>query len=179
MRISNSATFAALFLLVLAIAWATPAMSQQSHSAHGGTQASPAHGFGLTPEQSAAAQKIYATQGRQIWTLHQLLKARNMELDALSASETPDQARIKALIKDITGLTEQLLQSEVDMRQQLAKAGVPVWGGRGMGGMMGGGMMGGGMMGGGGCPMMSGGGGHGGHGAGQPQPSSAPAAGGQ
>lgn len=175
MRISNSATVAALCLLALAMAWATPAMSQQDHSAHGGGQASPAHGFGLTPEQSAAAHKIYATQGRQIWTLHQLLKARNMELDALSAGEAPDQTRIKALIKDITGLTERLLQAEVDMRQQLAKAGVPVWSGRGMGGMMGGA----GMMGGSGCPMMSGGGGHGGHGAGQAQPPSAPAAGGQ
>lgn len=177
MRISNPAIFFVSCLLALVVAWASPAMSQQDHSAHGGTSAAPTQRFGLTPEQSTAAQKIFATQGRQIWVLKHTLKARHMELDAISASENPDQGRVKSLIKDITGLTERLLLAEVDMRQQLMKAGVPVWGGQGTGMMGGGGMMGGmggGMMGGGGCPMMGGG-----HGAGQGQPPLAPAPGGQ
>lgn len=170
-----------LAICALALSLSAPATAQQDHSAHGGAQGqaqiSPQVGqFGLTPEQLATAQKIRATQGKQVWMLNQQLKARRIELNALSAADTPDQNRIKALIRDISSLTERELQAEIDLRQQLVKAGIPVWGGRGMGrsgGMMGGGMMGGGqgmggmgggMMGGGGCPMMRGG--QGAHGAG-------------
>lgn len=165
MRLTRLAVSTLMGVLVLS-APLYAAAPVQDHSAHGGASAAaPARPFGLTSEQAQAAQKIYASQGKSIWMLKQQIKAKQMELKALSVADSPDQGRIKTLARDIAGLTERKVLAEVEMRQQLMKAGVPVWGmGRmGMGGGMGGmgGMgMGGGMGGMGGCPMMSGG--HGG-----------------
>lgn len=168
MRLTRLAlsTILGVFILSAPLHAAAPV---QDHSAHGGGTGTAAAPFGLTPEQAQAAQKIYASQGKNIWMLSQQIKAKHMELKALSVADSPDQNRIKTLARDIAGLTERKALAEVEMRQQLMKAGVPVWGMGRMGGMggMGGGMggmgmgmgMGGGM--GGGCPMMSGGG-HGG-----------------
>lgn len=96
----------------------------------------------LTPEKQAAFQKIHDAYAAKTAQMRADLGVKMAELNALSVGQTPDQAKIDAVTKQIGELQAKLLSERTQFRIQVSKEiGTGVAGG-GCGGM-GGGMMGG------------------------------------
>ena len=115
------------------------------HGAMGGQAMMGGNMYGLSPEKQAAVQKIYADNYTATAQLRQQLFAKQSELNAQLYGGATDDKKVQALTKDINDLNAKLFDSQVSLKRQLAKEGVPASGiGTGGGcGMMGGGMMGG------------------------------------
>lgn len=101
--------------------------------------------MGLTPEKQAAAQKIYADHNAATVQLKQQLFAKQSELNAQLYGGATDDKKVQILTKEISDLNAKLFESQVNLKRQLSKEGIPAMGGMGMG------------MGGTGCGMMNGG----------------------
>jgi Spy/CpxP family protein refolding chaperone len=101
--------------------------------------------MGVPPEKQAEVKKIRDEYKDRFFALHQDLRAKHAELEAIMLQAQPDVNKAKAVAKEITGLIEQVMDQMIDMNAKITKeTGVrlPV-------GMM---MHGGGMV----CPMMGG-----------------------
>ncbi len=136
-----------LMLALAAVLGFAGLASAQSHTPnvqeHGmGMGATGGHMYGLTPEKQAAAQKIYAEHNAATAQLRQQLFAKQSELNAQLYGGATDDKKVQALTKEIGDLNARLFESQVNLKRQLAKEGIPAMGGMGMGG---------------GCGMMSGG----------------------
>jgi len=142
-----------LMLALVAVLGFAGLASAQGHTPnaqeHGvGMGATGAHMMGLTPEKQAAAQKIYADHNAATVQLKQQLFAKQSELNAQLYGGATDDKKVQALTKEISDLNAKLFESQVNLKRQLAKEGIPAMGGMGMGMGMGGmgcGMMNGGM----------------------------------
>lgn len=103
--------------------------------------------YGMAPEKQAAIQKLYVEYNTATAPVRQQLFAKQSELSALYYSGTTDTKKFQALTREIGDLNAKLYEAQMNLRNQLAKEGVPASGmghGMGMGGM---GMMGGSGMG--------------------------------
>lgn len=111
----------------------------------GGQGNCPGYGGGmaqLTPEKQAAFQKLHDAFAAKTAQMRADLGVKMAELNALAVAQTPDQAKIEALTKQIGELKGKLLAERTQFRIQVAKEVGPGVAG-GCGGGMGGGMMGG------------------------------------
>lgn len=79
----------------------------------------------LSAEQQATMQRIYREHGQELNSLRQQLWAKQAELNAYLAAPSPDDAKVKALTKEIVGLEEKTLNAEVALRGKLTKEGLP------------------------------------------------------
>lgn len=79
----------------------------------------------LSPEQQAAARKIIDENRASTSATREALKARTAELDAQMKSETPDTTLVQKLSAEIGELKGRLLAARADLRQELAKGGIP------------------------------------------------------
>lgn len=111
------------------------------------------HGMGmlpnLSPEKQAVVQKLYADYHTTTAPVRQQLLAKQSELSALYYGGTADTKKFQALSREIGDLNASLYQAQANLRNQLAKEGVPAFGmhlGGGHMGMMGGAGMGMGCM---------------------------------
>lgn len=103
--------------------------------------------YGMAPEKQAAIQKLYVEYNTATAPVRQQLFAKQSELSALYYSGTTDTKKFQTLTREIGDLNAKLYEAQMNLRNQLAKEGVPASGmghGMGMGGM---GMMGGSGMG--------------------------------
>lgn len=100
----------------------------------------------MTAEQQAASQKAFDEFQTKTADLRKQMISKNYEYKALLTAGTVDDKKIEAVSKEISALRDQIAEQRVQLDIQLAKAGVPMTGHRGMG--MGGDHMG---MGGRGC----------------------------
>ena len=114
---------------------------------------------GMTQEQQAAAQEIYANYDQQTAPLRQQMMAKRAELDALYYGQNADSSKVQSLYKDIADIQAKLFTANTEMQKKLADKGIST-GNYGM--RRGGGMYCDGMNGGPG--MMNGYGRHGGYG---------------
>ncbi|OLN27036.1 Zinc resistance-associated protein [Desulfovibrio sp. DV] len=96
----------------------------------------------LSPEKQAAFQKIHDAYAAKTAQVRADLGVKMAELNALSVGQTPDQAKIDAVTKQIGELQAKLLSERTQFRIQVSKEIGPGVAGGGCGGM-GGGMMGG------------------------------------
>ncbi|OGR34592.1 MAG: hypothetical protein A2051_13980 [Desulfovibrionales bacterium GWA2_65_9] len=115
----------------------------------------------LSPEKQEIAKALMNEHRDALFPLHQIVYAKNAELEALNAAGTGDSDKAKAVIHEIADLNAKMLIENGKFRARMVKETglrtAPMGHGMMAGGMMGGGMMGGGMMGGGmSCPMMEG-----------------------
>ncbi|MHC1790942.1 periplasmic heavy metal sensor [Solidesulfovibrio sp.] len=107
----------------------------------GGQGGCPGMGGGmgqLTPEKQAAFQKIHDAFTAKTAQLRADLGVKMAELNALTVAQTPDQAKIDAVTKQIGELQAKLLSERTQLRIQLVKEIGPGFGGGGCGGMGGG-----------------------------------------
>lgn len=104
------------------------------------------HMANMTPEQQAASQKAFDEFQTKTADLRKQMMSKNYEYKALLTAGTVDDKKIEAVSKEISALRDQIAEQRVQLDIQLAKAGIPMMGHRGMG--MGGDHMG---MGGKGC----------------------------
>ena len=111
------------------------------------------HMGGMIPaDKKDAFDAIEAKFKAQVTKLHQDVYAKNAELTGALAASSVDEAKTKALSKELNGLYAQLNDIETEKRLEMRKQGIPF--GPYMQphhGKMGGGMMGGKSM---SCPMM-------------------------
>ena len=103
----------------------------------------------LTPEQQATTQKAFDEFEAKTADLRKQMVSKNYEYKALLTAGTVDDKKVEAVSKEITALRDQIAEQRVQLDIQLAKAGIPMMGHRGMGNHMG--MNGNGMSGGRGC----------------------------
>jgi len=104
--------------------------------------------YGMSPEKQAVIQKLYVEYNTATAPVRQQFFAKQSELSALYYSGTTDTKKFQTLTREIGDLNAKLYEAQMNLRNQLAKEGVPASGmghGMGMGGM---GMMGGSGMGG-------------------------------
>lgn len=113
--------------------------------------------YSMSPEKQAVIQKLYVEYNTATAPVRQQLFAKQSELNALYYGGTTDTKKFQTLTREIGDLNAKLYEAQMNLRNQLAKEGVPASGmghGMGMGGM---GMMGGSGMGGMGMGMGMGG----------------------
>ncbi|MCX5810332.1 MAG: Spy/CpxP family protein refolding chaperone [Proteobacteria bacterium] len=79
----------------------------------------------LTPEQATKIQTIQQATFKEIAPLQQQLFAKKTELRGLWLSQTPDQAKINALQKDILNISAQLQEKTTNARFEMRKALTP------------------------------------------------------
>ena len=103
----------------------------------------------LTAEQQATSQKAFDEFEAKTADLRKQMVSKNYEYKALLTAGTIDDKKVEAVSKEITALRDQIAEQRVQLDIQLAKAGIPMMGHRGMGNHMG--MNGNGMSGGRGC----------------------------
>ncbi len=113
----------------------------------------PGYGAGamarLTPEQQATFQKLHDAYAAKTAQLRADLGVKRAELNALAITQSPDQAKIADLTKQIGDIEGKLLAERTQFRIQVSKEVGPnvmggyhhrgMMGGNGCGGMMGGG----------------------------------------
>lgn len=75
----------------------------------------------LTPEQSQKILSLQQAHLEKITPIQQDLFAKKMELRSLWLSQTPDQARINALQKEIFNLVDLLQQESSNLRAEILK----------------------------------------------------------
>ena len=75
----------------------------------------------LTPEQSTKIQALQQANLTEITPLQEQLYAKKTELRTLWASQTPDQARINALQKDILNINAKLQEKSTNARFEMKK----------------------------------------------------------
>ncbi|MDQ7836626.1 MAG: periplasmic heavy metal sensor [Humidesulfovibrio sp.] len=99
--------------------------------------------YGMSPEKQAVIQKLYVEYNTATAPVRQQLFAKQSELNALYYGGTTDTKKFQTLTREIGDLNAKLYEAQMNLRNQLAKEGVPASGmGHGMG-MMGGSGMGG------------------------------------
>ncbi|MDL2267342.1 MAG: hypothetical protein LBC94_10375 [Desulfovibrio sp.] len=115
----------ALALCAVGVFGATGMASAQP-GMHGG-----GHGYysNMTPEAQASMQKHWNT----VAPLRQQLFAKQAELDAKIASGASD-SEIKSITQEVNSLSAKLNEAQVQMRQEMAKQGMPYGGHMGGGG---------------------------------------------
>lgn len=147
MKTRNRISALTLMLTLVAVLGFAGLASAQGHMMGGqGMGMTGGNMMGLTPEKQAAAQKIYADHNAATVQLKQQLFAKQSELNAQLYGGATDDKKVQALTKEISDLNAKLFESQVNLKRQLAKEGIPATGGMGMGmGGMGCGMMNGGM----------------------------------
>lgn len=151
MKTRNRISALTLMLALVAVLGFAGFASAQGHGAGSpgmGMGMTGGNMMGLTPEKQAAAQKIYADHNAATVQLKQQLFAKQSELNAQLYGGATDDKKVQALTKEISDLNAKLFESQVNLKRQLAKEGIPAMGGMGMGMGMGGmgcGMMNGGM----------------------------------
>lgn len=92
-------------------------------------------GSPLTTEQQATAQKIYDDYYTQTSALRQQLISKRYEYNALlTASFSPDTAKINAVAKEMESLGQKLDEQRVKRDVAMAQAGIPRGAGMGYGG---------------------------------------------
>ncbi len=104
--------------------------------------------YGMSPEKQAVIQKLYVEYNTATAPVRQQLFAKQSELSALYYGGTTDAKKFQTLTREIGDLNAKLYEAQMNLRNQLAKEGVPASGmghGMGMGGMGMGGMGMGGM----------------------------------
>ena len=79
----------------------------------------------LTPEQSTKIQAIQQANLKEITPLQEQLFAKRTELRTLWTSQTPDQARINALQKDILNINTKLQEKSTNARFEMRKILTP------------------------------------------------------
>lgn len=104
--------------------------------------------YSMSPEKQAVIQKLYVEYNTATAPVRQQLFAKQSELNALYYGGTTDTKKFQTLTREIGDLNAKLYEAQMNLRNQLAKEGVPASGmghGMGMGGMGGMGMGGMGM----------------------------------
>jgi Spy/CpxP family protein refolding chaperone len=79
----------------------------------------------LTPEQSQKVLALQQAHLEKITPIQQELYAKKMELRSLWLSQSPDQARINALQKEIFELVDKLQQESTKLRADILKVIAP------------------------------------------------------
>jgi len=143
------ATAVAVVSLLGFIGGATAAPAQAPVNAANSAPGNMMGGYTLTPEQQSAFKQHHQTIG----LLQQQILAKQAEMNVIYDGNSPDQAKIQTLTKELGDLNAKLYSEQAAFRAQLVKSGVPCAAGgygmmsRGGHGMMGGAAGGYGMMG--------------------------------
>jgi Spy/CpxP family protein refolding chaperone len=88
---------------------------------------------GMSAEQHETASRINDAHAKQLSELRDQMWDKKSELNALYAYPDPDQGKAQALVREITALRGQMMTERLAIRQEMAKDGLPAWGGSGNG----------------------------------------------
>jgi Spy/CpxP family protein refolding chaperone len=75
----------------------------------------------IPPEKREAVMKIKDEYKDKLFTLHQDLRAKNAELNAIMLQAQPDTAKAKAVAKEIDTLKTQETETTIDMHAKITK----------------------------------------------------------
>lgn len=79
----------------------------------------------LTPEQSAEILKLQQAHLEKITPLQQELFAKKMELRSLMYSQSPDQAKVVALQKEVFALVDEIQKESSTLRMEILSVVAP------------------------------------------------------